>query len=93
MDCPKSVTPTELTLNQTALALEVGGTDTLTATVVPPEATDKSVQFTSDDTTIATVTPVQGKVTAVAAGTVTITATTSNGLTATCDVTVNEPAK
>lgn len=61
--------------------------------MVPEDATDKSVQFASSDTAIATITPVQGKVTAVASGTVTITATTSNGLTATCDVTVNEPAK
>lgn len=61
--------------------------------MVPEDATDKSVQFASSDTAIATITPVQGKVTAVAAGTVTITATTSNGLTATCDVTVTEPSE
>lgn len=58
------------------------------ATVSPAEASDKSVQFSSNDTAIATVTPVQGKVTAVAAGTATITATTANGKIATCEVTV-----
>lgn len=87
-ESPKSVTPTSVTLNKTTLTLEVGGTETLTATVLPADAEDKTINFTSSDTAIATVTPVQGKVTAVAAGTSTITVTTSNGLTATCEVTV-----
>ncbi len=65
----------------------------MTATVAPDTTVDKSVQFTSSDTTIATVTPVQGKVTAVKAGTVTITATTTNGKTATCEVTVTAPVE
>lgn len=78
-------------MNKTTLSLEVGGTETLTATVAPTDAEDKSVQFSSGDTAIATVTPVQGKVTAVAAGTSTITVTTVNGKTATCEVTVTEP--
>ena len=62
----------------------------MTATVVPSDATDKAVQFSTSDAAIATVTPVQGKVTAVAAGTATITGTTTNGKTATCTVTVTE---
>ena len=66
----------------------MGATETLSATVSPADATNKSVQFTSSDETIATVTPVQGKVTAVKAGTATITATTSTDKTATCEVTV-----
>lgn len=79
-----------MTLNKTTLTLEVGATETLTATVLPENAADKSVQFSSSDTAIATVTPVQGKVTGVAKGTATITATTVNGKTATCEVTVVE---
>ncbi|MFP7215900.1 Ig-like domain-containing protein [Lactococcus garvieae] len=79
-------------MNKTTLSLEVGGTETLTATVVPADAEDKSVQFSSSDTAIATVTPVQGKVTAVATGTSIITVTTVNGKTATCEVTVTEPS-
>lgn len=75
-------------MNKTTLSLEVGGNETLTATVLPEDAEDKTINFTSSDTAIATVTPVQGKVTAVAAGTSTITVTTPNGLTATCEVTV-----
>lgn len=66
----------------------MGATETLSATVAPADATNKSVQFTSSDETIATVTPIQGKVTGVKAGTATITATTVNGKTATCEVTV-----
>lgn len=66
----------------------MGATETLSATVAPSNVTDKSVQFTSSDSAIATVTPVQGKVTGVKAGTATITATTANGKTAVCEVTV-----
>lgn len=66
----------------------MGSTETLSATVSPETATDKSVKFTSSDETIATVTPIQGKVTGVKAGTATITATTVNGKTDTCEVTV-----
>lgn len=66
----------------------MGATETLSATVAPTDSTDKSVQFTSSDATVATVTPVQGKVTAIKAGTATITTTTVNGKTATCEVTV-----
>lgn len=71
----------------------VGATETLSATVSPETATDKSVKFTSSDETIATVTPIQGKVTGVKAGTATITATTMNGETATCEITVTTPDK
>lgn len=71
----------------------MGATETLSATVAPADATNKSVQFTSSDETIATVTPIQGKVTGVKAGTATITATTMNGETATCEITVTTPAK
>lgn len=77
-----------MTLNKSSVTLAVGGTETLTATVAPENATDKSITFTSSDETVATVTPKQGKITAVAIGTATITVTTENGKTATCEVTV-----
>lgn len=48
----------------------------------------EQVTYASDDPTIATVTPVQGKVAGVKAGTANITVTTANGKTATCAVTV-----
>ena len=70
----------------------MGANETLSATVVPSDASDKSVQYSSSNTAIATVTPVQGKVTAIAAGTATVTAKTVNGKTATCEVTGTEPS-
>lgn len=78
-------------MNKTTLSLAVGANEILTAAVAPADATDKSVTYSSDDSTIATVTPVQGKVVGVKVGTANITATTSNGKTATCVVTVTAP--
>ncbi|MBL5004157.1 hypothetical protein CUZ89_2342 [Enterococcus xinjiangensis] len=66
----------------------MGASETLSATVLPADATDKSVKYSSSDEAISTVTPVQGKITGIAAGTATITATTANGKTAVCEVTV-----
>jgi len=71
----------------------VGVTETLSATVAPTNATDKSVTYKSSDEAIATVTPVQGKITGVKAGTATITATTTNGKAATCEITVTAPTE
>lgn len=75
-------------MNKTTLSLTVGASETLTATVTPENAEDKTVTFTSKDESIAKVTPVQGKVTAMAEGTTTLTVTTANGLTTECEVTV-----
>ena len=74
------------------MTLEVGANETLSANVVPSDASDKSVQYSSSNTAIATVTPVQGKVTAIAVGGATVTAKTINGKTATCEVTITEPS-
>ena len=84
-----AVAVTGVTLNKTSATLAVGGTDTLTATVAPDGATDKSVAWSSDNPSVATV-DANGVVTAVASGTANITATTTDGgFTATCAVTVN----
>lgn len=77
-------------MNKKTLALKTGGTDTLLATVLPENAQDKSVTLTSSDSSIVTVTPVQGKVTAVKAGTAEVVATTVNGKTDKCVVTVTD---
>ena len=77
-----------ITLNYTKYALEVGQSKTLVA-VTSPESAVKSVTWYSSNNKIATVSK-NGKVTAVKAGTVTITAKTFNGLKATCKVTVKE---
>lgn len=80
----------DVTLDKTELVLTVGETATLTPTIAPENATNKNYSFKSSDTSIATVTPVQGKVTAVAAGTTNIVVTTEDGNhTAECNVTVN----
>lgn len=75
-------------MNKTTLDLKVGDTETLTATVLPEDAEDKTVTFTSSDESIAKVTPKQGKVEALAEGNTKIIGTTSNGLIVECKVTV-----
>ena len=78
---------TSVALDKTELALTVGDAAVqLTATVAPDNATDKTVTWSSDKTSVATV-DATGKVTAVAEGTATITATAGDK-TATCTVTV-----
>ena len=84
----KKVVPvTSLTLDRTTLTMTEGDTQTLNATVKPDNATDKTVTWTSSNTSVATVDG--GKVTAVAPGTATITAKAGDK-TATCAVTVNQ---
>ena len=88
----KVVSVTGVSLNESSITLDVGGSKTLAATVTPDNATNKKVRWTSDNETVATVSE-DGVVTAVAGGTAVITATTHDGLfTASCTVTVNAPA-
>ena len=74
-------------LNKQGLSLTEGGTETLTATITPANATNKNVTWSSSNTAVATVE--NGVVTAVSVGTATITVTTEDGGKATCcEVTV-----
>ena len=82
----EQVAATGITLSAETLDLTVGETETLTATVEPADSTD-TVEWSTDDGAVATVS--DGVVTAVAAGTATITATAGD-VTASCTVTVNE---
>ena len=84
---PEIIEVTSVALNKTSLTLEIGASETLMATVLPSNATDKSVTWTSSAQSAATV--ANGKITAIGSGTATITATAHNGKTATCIVTVN----
>jgi hypothetical protein len=78
-------------VNPTTAAVKPGATVILSATVTPEDATDKTITWSSSDEKVATVDG--GKVTGVAEGTATITATTKSGdKTATCTVTVSEDA-
>ena len=87
---PAPILVTGVTLNKSELALYTGGSATLTAAVAPDNATNKTVTWASSNPSVATVE--NGVVTAVGAGTVTITvATVDGGYTATCAVTVEKP--
>lgn len=84
----EAVPVANVTLDHSVLALFPGDTTALTATVEPDTATDKTVTWESSDPNVATVDQ-SGKVTAVAPGTATITAT-AGGQKATCTVTVTD---
>ncbi len=76
-----------VSLNQTEITLCKGEIGNLTATVLPEEATNKSVVWESSNPAVAIV--MDGKIVAVDYGTATITATTTDGnKTATCEVKV-----
>ncbi len=76
-----------VTLSKETATVAVGNQVTLTATVLPENADNKKVTWSSDKESVATV--ANGVVTGVAAGTATITATTVDGAkTASCVVTV-----
>lgn len=82
---------TGVAINPEMTSLSVEGTQQLTATVNPTNATNIQVSWSSDDNTIATV-DVNGLVTAVNPGMVTITATTMDGsFTDTASIDVLEP--
>ena len=81
---------TNITLSKDSLNLETGQSETITATITPDNATDKTIKWSTNDSSIATVS--DGKITAIGAGTATITATSSDGnKTATCIVKVTAP--
>lgn len=85
----EAVKPTSITLNKTKASITEGETLQLTATIDPSDAADKSVTWISDNTDVAIVDN-NGLVTAKAAGTANIIATTSNNLAAVCTITVVE---
>jgi hypothetical protein len=81
---------TGINLNKTSLNFKIGDTDTLTATISPASATYKTVLWSSSDYSVADVDG-NGKVTAINGGNATITASTIDGITKTCAVTVRLP--
>lgn len=87
-----SVVPTgpvaaeSITLNKTTASVKTGKTVVLSSTILPKNTTDKTVTWSSSDESIATVSG--GTVKGIAPGKATITATTANGLEASCTVTV-----
>ena len=88
---PAVVSVTGVALDKSALSLTPGKSETLTATVAPNNATNQNVTWSSNNADVATVDQ-NGIVTAVKAGTATITVTTADGnKTASCNVTVTQP--
>lgn len=81
------VEASELQLSETSLTVGIGQTFTLTATVVPENAADKSISWTSSAPDIAEV-DANGKIFAKSKGQAEITAMSKNGKTAVCKVTV-----
>lgn len=82
---------TSIRLNATNVSLNVNGTREVKATVTGGSAADLSVSWSSSDESVATVDE-NGLITAVAPGSCTITATASDGQTASLNVTVREGA-
>lgn len=87
---PDPILATSVKLDKRTLDLTVGGSDTLTATVLPADAADKDVTWVSSDPDVATV--ANGVVTAVNAGkaTITVSVKANPALTDTCEVTVKD---
>jgi len=86
-----TVEVTSVKLDKTNVTLTVGESVKLTATVSPSNATDKSVTWSSSDQETASVDQT-GNVTALKAGTATVTVTAGKKITASCQITVNAPA-
>ncbi len=82
----EDVPVTGIILNKNTLRLSAGESETLTVTLTPADSSHKTVTWNSSNTSVATVS--NGVVTALAAGTATITATSADGPSATCNVIV-----
>ena len=76
----------DISFEKSSTAIVKGDSKILTTIITPSKATNKNITWTTSDNSIATV--LNGKVTAISTGTATITAKTSNGKTATCNITV-----
>ena len=83
---PKEILPTSIYLNKSSIDLDEGAEETLTVTLLPSDTTNRNIEWIILDTSVATVS--NGTITAVGEGTTTLIATTHNGLTATCMISV-----
>ena len=90
---PKTVEVTGITLSVTDIKMKVGKQLNLKSrmTITPSNATNKTVTWSSSNSSVATVSK-DGLVTTKAAGTATITVKSNNGKTATCKITVTNPS-
>ncbi|MBP3362021.1 MAG: S8 family serine peptidase [Clostridia bacterium] len=83
------VYPESVTLNKTEIIMTEADSTQLSASVLPENASNRTVTWSSSDSSVATVSD-KGTVNALKAGKATITAETVNGLKAVCVITVNE---
>lgn len=81
----------KIILDEESTSINVGNTKHILVTVEPDNATNKTITWTSSNKNIAKVE--NGKITAIAEGTVDIIATSENGISSTCKVTVIDPNK
>ena len=88
----ENVPETSVTLDATSLSVNVAYGAKLTATVLPENATYKEVTWTSSDPKIVAVNRDGGMI-GMGVGTAKVTATTRNGLSASCTVTVSRGAR
>lgn len=91
VDVKEPTKVSSIELSEKEATMEVGEVLTLTASVLPDNARNKSVDWTSTDTDIATI--ANGVITAVAPGECDITCTSTDGsdISAVCHIIVNEP--
>ena len=92
-----TISPESIKLNITESKVAVGAERQITATISPSNATDRTITWSSSDSSIATISKIYNNskyidVKGIKTGTVVITAKTSNGKTATCKINVFVPA-
>ncbi len=89
----RAIPVSSVTIDQASLTLRKGENSKLTATVLPENAADKSITWSSSSSSIVYVNSSTGEIEARRIGTATITATskTNSSIKATCQVTVIEP--
>ncbi|SCW47705.1 Ig-like domain (group 2) [Streptococcus equinus] len=88
---PNYVPVTSVTINEAPSTVDVGATGTLTATVGPEQATDKTMTWESSNPDALAINAETGAYEAKAGGTATVTVKAADGKTATCTITVNVP--
>ena len=87
---PDRIPVDSISLDRTEIKMMIGSTDTLRVTVLPEDATDKDVTWTSSDTRVISVN--EGVITAVGLGQAVVTASVvDSGMTASCEILVVEP--
>jgi uncharacterized protein YjdB len=89
----KPILVTGISLDKTSLDMNVNDENTLTATVLPTDAKNKNIKWSSSDNTIVNVDPDTGKIKALKEGSAKITATAQDGtnLSADCVINVKNP--